>query len=504
MHGEDVGSRADFCSMLNLHSRDPWRSSSRQARMDGFTAFLDRHTPQLKSTDNAQSGNCSHEDTQLKYGSRQALTWIVVYLSMVLLPVIIAIGIQAPSARPFAAEFGTLLGALALGVLAMQSVISGRQRWFARGAGMDNILQFHRQLGIFALLLVLAHPIAMLIANPDYLLLYIDPRINFLRAAVLTFIVAATVILVTSSLWRTKFRLPYEQWRLIHGILAFLIIVGGLGHALLVNNYFAQDWKKAVLASLIGLALLLIIESRLLRPLRMLRKPWRIVETKAETGQATTLVFEAEGHAGIKFQPGQFTWLTLGDSPFSLQQHPFSICSSAAHPKRLAITAKALGDFTRGLNQVKPGSRAWLEGPYGVFIHQAYSSRDAVFIAGGVGITPIMSMLRTYRDLGTNTPLWLIYACADADAMLFREELDEMAGQLPLHLVYVLANPPADWNGEAGFVDADLLARHLPDDKESIEYFLCGPPPMMDKVEPILIARGAALNRVYSERFNLV
>ncbi|MBE0437880.1 MAG: ferric reductase-like transmembrane domain-containing protein, partial [Methylomicrobium sp.] len=181
----------------------------------------------------------------MKYGFRQALTWIIVYLSIVLLPMILAIGFQAPSARPFAAEFGALLGALALGILAMQSVISGRQRWFAQGAGIDNIQQFHRQLGIFALLLVLAHPSAMFIANPD-LLFYIDPRVNFLRATVLSFVIAATLFLVTSSLWRTKFRLPYEQWRLIHGILSLLIIIGGLGHALLVNNYFAQDWKKAV------------------------------------------------------------------------------------------------------------------------------------------------------------------------------------------------------------------------------------------------------------------
>lgn len=440
----------------------------------------------------------------MKYGFRQALTWIVIYLSTILLPMALAIGFQSPPTRPFATEFGTLLGVLALGVLAMQSVISGRQRWFAQGAGIDNILQFHRQLGIFALLLVLAHPAAMFIADPDYLLLYIDPRVNFLRAAALGFVVSAALLLVTSSLWRTKFRLPYEQWRLLHGILSLLIIVGGLGHALLVNNYFTQDWKKALLASLVGLALLLIIESRLLRPLRMLRRPWRVIEAKPETGQATTLVFEAEGHVGMKFRPGQFTWLTLGDSPFSLQQHPFSICSSAAHPERLEITAKALGDFTSGLSEVKPGTRAWLEGPYGVFFHDATRSRATVFIAGGVGITPIISMLRTYRELGAHSPLWLIYACSDAEAILFQEELDEMAAQLPLTLVYVFTNPPEDWSGETGYVDEDLLARHLPDDNESIEYFLCGPPPMMDSVEPILIARGAALNRVYSERFNLV
>lgn len=439
----------------------------------------------------------------MKYGFWQALAWIIIYLGLVLLPTVLAVGFQAPPARSFAAEFGAILGLLALGVLAMQAAVSGRHRWFAGGAGMDNVLQFHRQLGIFALLLVLAHPATMLIANPTYLA-FLDPRINLMRAAALSFIIIATLILVTSSLLRLTIQLSYEQWRVIHGVLSILIIISGLSHALLVNSYFAPDWKKLVLMSLVGLALLLILESRLLRPLRMLRRPWRVVEARQEPGNATTLVFEAKGHAGMKFRPGQFVWLTLGDSPFSLQQHPFSISSSATHPDKLAITAKALGDFTSSLSAVQPGTRAWLEGPYGVFFHDAAHSRGAIFIAGGVGITPIISMLRTYRDLGRDFPLWLIYASADADSILFRDELDEMAANLPLTLVHVLTNPPEDWNGETGYVDADLLARHLPEDNDIIEYFLCGPPPMMDSVEPILIARGAALNRVYSERFNLV
>ena len=439
----------------------------------------------------------------MKYGFWQALAWIIIYLGLVLLPAVLAVGFQAPPARPFAAEFGAILGLLALGVLAMQAAVSGRHRWFAGGAGMDNVLQFHRQIGILALLLVLAHPAAMLIANPAYLA-FLDPRVNLMRAAALSFIIIVTLILVTSSLLRVTFRLSYEQWRVIHGVLSVLIIISGISHALLVNNYFAPDWKRLVLMSLIGLALLLILDSRLLRPLRMLRRPWRVVEAIQEPGHATTLVFEAQGHAGMKYRPGQFVWLTLGDSPFSLQQHPFSISSSATHPYKLTITAKALGDFTNGLSAVQPGTPAWLEGPYGVFFHDADSSRGAIFIAGGVGITPIISMLRTYRDLGRDFPLWLIYASSDADSILFRDELDEMAVNFPLTLVYVLTNPPENWHGETGYVNADLLARYLPEDNDVIEYFLCGPPPMMDSVEPVLIARGAALNRVYSERFNLV
>lgn len=433
----------------------------------------------------------------------KVLGWMILYIGLVLVPMMLALGIDRPPARSFLVELGALLGLLGIGVLGMQLVISGRHPWFAGAIGQDNLLQFHRQIGIFAWLLVLAHPLTLFIGDPAFLA-YLNPSEDFMRAASLIFVLVATSLLVASSLWRVGMKLQYEWWRALHGVLSLLVVAAGLGHALLVDHYTGDLLTKVAIAAFIGGTLYLLLESRLLRPWRLKRTPWEIVEVHQEPGDATRLVLEAQGHWGMSFKPGQYAWITLGDTPFSLQQHPFSIDSDATRPHRLEFTAKHAGDFTNSLKDVKPGTRAWVEGPYGVFSIDPSAGRRAVFIAGGVGITPIMSMLRSCRALDFEPRMLLIYANQDYDSILFRESLERLSQDLSLEVVHVLQEPPEDWEGESGLVDADLLERILPEEDGEIDYFVCGPPPMMDQVEPALRKRGVSVKNLYSERFNLV
>ena len=438
----------------------------------------------------------------MKYSLGEALFWIGATILLALAPLGVAMLGQVPDERSFGVELGAMLGLLAFGVLCMQMLVTGRFLWFAHGFGHDTLVQFHRQTGLFALLLLFAHPAAMFLADARYLA-YLDPRVNALRALALGFVLAAALLLVASSLWRLAMRLSYERWRLLHGALAASIVVIGLGHLLLVGHYSALLWKQIALVCFAAAAGYLLLHSRIVRPLRARRHPYRVVETRAERAQATTLVLEPQGGERLRFRPGQFVMLTLGDSPLALQQHPFSLASSA-HEKRLELTVKAAGDFTEDMASVQPGARAWLEGPYGAFTHDVDKHRGAVFVAGGVGITPIMSMLRTFRDRGAKLPLILLYGNKNWDEVIFREDLDRMQHALQLHLVHVLNDPPPGWRGERGHIDAALLERHLPADDRDYEYFICGPAPLMDSVEPLILKRGAGTRRVYSERFDMV
>lgn len=439
----------------------------------------------------------------MNLGWLRASAWLLAYMVLALLPVLVAIGGEAPAFRTRLQEVGAMLGFLGLGMLAAQSVISGRQRWFARGFAQDDLLRFHRRAGEFAWALVLAHPLTMFAADPA-LLAYLDPRDQLLRALSLWAVLAATTLLLVTSLWRLRFGLDYERWRLLHGVLALFVVSLGLGHALMVDHYTAPLWKKATLLMLVGASLWLIVESRLVRPKRARRRPWTVVDVTEERDAATTLRLRPDGHAGMAFVPGQFAWLTLGETPWTLQQHPFSM-TSAAGDTELAFTIKAAGDFTCSLKHLETGTRAWLEGPYGVFTwHPGFAPRGAIFVAGGVGITPFLSMLRTARQRGAHEPVWLFYASSDWDSVIARDELEALARELPLTLVHVLESPPDDWDGESGHLDADLLARHLPDDIEGLMAWVCGPPPMADAVEPVLLDRGIPARNLYVERFDMV
>jgi predicted ferric reductase len=438
----------------------------------------------------------------LKYSLGETLFWISAYCLLALAPMALALLGEVPASRSFGIELGVMLGLLAYGVLHLQLLLTGRFTWFAQGFGHDTLLRFHRQTGIFALLLVLAHPATLFLADRS-LLAYIDPRVDAVRAVSLGLLTLAALVLVGSSLWRLEMGLSYEWWRLLHGALSLVIVVMGVGHLLLVGHYSAPLWKQVAFAAMTLVGVYLVLHSRLVRPLRARRRPYRIVEVRPQRAQATTLVLEPENGTPFQFRPGQFVMLTIGDSPLSMQQHPFSLASSALD-RRIELTAKGSGDFTAGLAHVAAGTRAWLEGPYGAFTLDLDKSRGAVFIAGGVGITPFMSMLRTYRDRGSKFPLILLYCSSSWDEVIFRDELDELQGPLQLTLVHVLQQPPEGWRGESGYLDAAMLDRHLPADPLGHEYFICGPQALMDVVEPAILQRGVSARHVYSERFDMV
>lgn len=440
----------------------------------------------------------------MKFSLGTALLWIGGYLLLAAAPLLIAYWGPLPPARSFWVEFSVGLGFVGLAIMSLQFVLIGRFAHVATSLGLDSMLQYHRQAGLVAFFFILAHPLILFAVDRVYLE-FLDPRVNLPRALALSAALGALVLLIASTLWRQLLHLPYEWWRLIHGLLALFVVFIGLVHILQVGFYISVGWKQVVWVLLTGAALGLLVNIRLLKPLQMRQKPWRVSEVRAERGTAWTLVLQPEGHSGMNFLPGQFVWLILGKSPFSLQQHPFSLASSAVRPDRLELTIKALGDFTARIGDVQPGTQAYLEGPYGYFVPDPNPNRGAVFIVGGVGITPVMSMLRTFRDRRDPRPLQLFYANRDWERVLFREELQTLTQALNLQVVHVLENPPRGWTGERGRISPALLDRHLPDDRgERFDYFVCSPKAMMDLVESYLKRRGVPLRYIFSERFQIV
>ncbi len=165
------------------------------------------------------------------------------------------------------------------------------------------------------------------------------------------------------------------------------------------------------------------------------------------------------------------------------------------------MTIRNLGDFTAHVHTAQVGQRVWLDGPYGAFTIGNPADMH-VLIAGGIGITPMMSMLRTLADRGDKRPVILFYGSKDWDSMTFREELEALRSRLDLKLVHVLADPPPGWSGERGRIDAALLGRHLPPPYAQHEYFICGPNPMMDAVETALGQLGVPMAKYHSERYS--
>jgi predicted ferric reductase len=436
----------------------------------------------------------------------QAITWVSIYLLLTLAPLLILLIGPRPAGREFWREFSVALGFAGLAMMALQFALTARIRWLKAPYGSDIVYHFHRQISLVAFALILAHPLILFVFSPSYLsLLNLFEAPWRARAGVGA--VVALVALVVITLRRKQLKLDYTPWRFWHGILATLAVMLALLHVVLVGHYIGTPLKQALWVGygLFWIGLLAYV--RLIKPFLLLRKPYQVVEVRQERNKAWTLVLKPQGHSGMRFMPGQFAWLTAWGSPFSEHEHPFSISSSAERQDLVTFTIKELGDFTQRIKYLKPGTPVYLDGAFGAFSLDRHPQAEGyVFIAGGVGITPMMSMLRTLADRNDTRPLLLIYANKDWENVIFREEIKQLQGRLNLKVVHVLENPPQGWAGETGFLNRQVLERHLPAglQRDSREIFICGPGPMIDAVERDLVDLGVWVGDFHSERFDMV
>jgi predicted ferric reductase len=223
-----------------------------------------------------------------------------------------------------------------------------------------------------------------------------------------------------------------------------------------------------------------------------------------ERDRTTVLTLRPVGHDGLRFEPGQFAWITVGRSPFSVTSHPFSFCSSAEADGTVEVAIKAAGDFTSSVATVAPGTEVYVDGPHGVFSIDQYEGAGYCLIAGGVGIAPAMSMLETLADRGDVRPVLLFAGNRTWDSIIMRERIDNLTNRLNVTVVHVLEQPPPDWDGESGFLDDAILSRHLPARFPRFQFFACGPTPMLAAVEAALVRIGVPADRIHTERFDWV
>lgn len=434
-----------------------------------------------------------------------AAFWIAIYLAIALLPLFILV-LYPPTAdgRSFWTEFSVALGFTGLAMLALQFALTARINRIEASYGIDIILQFHRYISLAAFAIILIHPVILFIDQPETIqLLNVFEAPWRARFAVTGTV--ALIALVVTSIWRQRLGIPYELWRTTHSILAIGAVVLGLAHALGVSYYLGLFWKQLLWSAIALAALWLWIYVRAVKPWMMTKRTYLVEEVIPQRGNAWTLAIRPRGHDGFKFHPGQFAWITLDISPFRMREHPFSMSSNGDHPERLEFTIKALGDFTQTIKTIESGTKAYLDGPYGVFTSDRYwDSAGFVLIAGGIGITPMMSMLVTAAERKDDRPFLLIYASKGWEDVTFREEIDVLADSLDLTVIHVLREPPEDWSGETGYVDKDLLERYIPVHRGSRHYFICAAPVMMEQVETALHDLQVPAINVHMEHFNLV
>ncbi len=439
--------------------------------------------------------------------------WATAFLALLLAPLLLALRADAPRAEDdpsLLLQLSVGVGLLATSSLVCAVVLPSRLRSLTRTLGIEGVLSTHRFVGLLVALLVLAH-IALVVAEDPAKVALVDVFHAPGRARAAIGATVALGALIGLTLLRKRLRHRYEVWRGVHLALAGSVLTLTALHIVWLDH-LVRDAAMRAWFTVLALAVLGVAAYRWLwRPVFGAQSQYVVREVRPETATVSTLVLEPRrdrhrsGYRTLEFAPGQFAWLRLNPS-IRAEEHPFTIASSAALGVWAEFTIRHSGDFTRALRQLRPGSPVWVDGPYGAFSVDLKPSTGLVMIAGGVGITPMMSMLRTLAHRRDRRPHRLVVVARTLDDLLFRDELGQLRQRLDLTVVELLRRPPPDWDGARGAVDKELLTALLPGKfrRNQLDYFLCGPPAMVDDVLIVLDELEIPRPRIHTEQFDLV
>ncbi len=391
------------------------------------------------------------------------------------------------------ALFGTYLALI-------QLVLMSRSPWLDQAFGMDGLAVAHRWLGFATVWLLLGHGVFTTVGyalgdgsnviEEFWTLITTYPYVLMATASGLLF--AAVAI---SSMRAARRKLSYETWYGIH-LYAYLAIALGFLHQLFVGADFMEDpVAVAYWVALYLVTIALILVFRIGEPIwRSTRHRLRVSNVVTEAPGVISIYMTGRDIDQLAVRSGQyFVWRFLTRDGW-WRAHPFSI-SSAPNGAWLRITIKELGDWSKALQGVGIGTRVFIEGPYGVLTGARRTRPKILLLAGGIGITPLRALFEALP--AKHGDITLIYRVRDAREIVFREELETLARARGARVHYLVGKR----DGPAGDqLDAGSLERLVPDVRER-DVYLCGPGPMMKRVERSLGRLGMPQRQIHAERF---
>jgi len=435
--------------------------------------------------------------------TRFGLLLVVLYILIVISPFVLAAILRSENSSNFVREIGKNFSLLAFSILSMQFVVGARLKWIEKPFGLDVIFQFHKAMGVFAVTLLLLHPILLAIAGSWAL--FLNNTWYILIAKII--LLFALIHFPFVSLFRLAVRLEYEKWRFTHNIMAALVLLIGFVHSwrasLSYNGDLNSTPMRVLWIGMLGVAAIAYIYHRWHR-----RRSYQVVEVLNETENVWTIkMAPPEGEKQYNHLPGQFHFIKpRRGADLPVEEHPFTISSSPTEEGFISSTIKESGDFTSAIGKIKPGDNISIQGPYGRFSYIFHPDKqELVFIAGGIGITPLMSMLCHMRDTQSDKEVLLLYGNNTENEIAFGEELAEIeTGEHPrLKVVHILAKPGDGWSGETGFVDREKIERLCGERLRNKSFYICGPPIMMNIVIKILKDLDVPDDCIHFERFAL-
>jgi ferredoxin-NADP reductase len=296
-----------------------------------------------------------------------------------------------------------------------------------------------------------------------------------------------------TSYKKARAKYSYETWWMLH-VLTYGAVASAFMHQIENGQMFIEHpLNRAYWIGLYALMTACVIWWRFALPVvRSLRHGLRVESIVEESPGVYSVIMKGRNLAKLGAEGGQFFEWRFVSKGHLMVAHPYSL-SAAPTARYMRITVKGLGDHSRSLATIKPGTRVFIEGPYGVFKAGHTKSKRVVLVGGGIGVTPVRALLDEFKN---SLPIDFIYRATRTEDLALKAELDQIAaesgGRIKIHyLVGSRSDHP---------MDAAHLAALVPGVRQS-DIYICGPKPLVAAVIDAAHDLGMHPESVHHEEF---
>jgi len=423
---------------------------------------------------------------------------LIVIIVLAVVPIVRWFSIAPLSLRFFnlqaaSGSIGQIFGLLGITLFSINLILSSRLKFLDNlFYGLDRLYKIHRWNGTIAFSLLLFHPLFLavryaVLSLRDAAFLFIPSSDNMATGGILA--LSIMIVLLVITFWS---RFKYENWKLTHKFMTIAFSFAVLHAASIPSDISRDSVLRIYILSLAAIALSAGVWKAFLS--RFINNYSKFTIKTVDVLNENVTDIKAEPKAKrIGFVPGQFSFVRFKSKRVKNEQHPFTI-SSSPKEKNIGWTIKSLGDFTETLRFLRPGESVLVDAPYGKFSYLNMKHKRQVWMAGGIGITPFLSMARSLEE---GYQINLYYCTKTKEEAVVFEELLKISEKTKGFKII-------PWfSEEKGQIDAEIVMEASPDLIDG-DILLCGPSGFMKSLREQFVKLGVSKNNIHFEEFKFV
>ncbi|HEY5562314.1 MAG TPA: FAD-binding oxidoreductase [Clostridiaceae bacterium] len=464
---------------------------------------------------NSYQENFKNEQEVIWKVTLKKVLYLLIYFLSPLIPILVIYLPMVPFYNSNPLYLVSLIcGSAAFVWIAYEFILISKPKFIEKTFGLDKFYAFHGIMAIISVLLIFVHRTILeekFEANTEILLGNLSFYIFIGITILALLLIYSTVILKLKPILRFKRFLikhsifTYTNQVLIHNIVICAYILMFI-HVMLAPTVKGNNLVIGTYTLFFIIGALFYIYHTIIKKLLLRRNLYTVNMVIKESDNMWTLKLTPDNKKIFFYKPGQFSYIKVLGKSVKSETHPFSMSSSPLTKAELFFSVKALGDFTNTIGNVLPGEKVEVDGPYGKFSYLDYKEENStIIIAGGVGITPVLSMLRYMAKADKNRNVILFWGINNTKDLICNQEILNYEKKMKgFHFIPVMFKEES-WPGEKGIIDREKLERFLElykVDLKTAGYYICGPGVMTDGVLKTLKSMNIKKSKLHFEKFS--